>query len=49
MGLCLPMRMTAMRDARRPSGGGVTASGGDLMVERVAWGVLAEMWCHTRE
>lgn len=49
MGLCLPMRRVAMREARRPSGGGVMASGGDLMVERVAWGVFAETWCHTRE
>lgn len=38
-----------MRDARRPSGGGVTASGGDLMVLSVGWGVLAETWCQTRE
>lgn len=38
-----------MREASRPSGGGVTASGGDLMVERVGWGVEAETWCQTRE
>jgi len=43
------MRMVAIREASRPSDGGVTASGGDLTVLRVAWGVDAEMWCHTRE
>lgn len=38
-----------MRDASRPSGGGVMASGGDLTVERMGCGVLAETWCQTRE
>lgn len=38
-----------MREASRPSGGGVTAEGGDLMVLRVGCGVLAETWCQTRE
>lgn len=38
-----------MREARRPSEGGVMASGGALIVLRPVWGVEAEMWCHTRE
>jgi hypothetical protein len=38
-----------MREARRPSEGGVIASGGALTVLRVGCGVEAEMWCHTRE
>lgn len=38
-----------MRDAKRPSEGGVMASGGDLTVLRVGCGVEAEMLCHTRE
>jgi hypothetical protein len=38
-----------MRLARRPREGGVIASGGDLMVERVGCGVEAEMLCHTLE
>lgn len=38
-----------MRLARRPSEGGVIASGGDLMVLRVGCGVVAETWCHTLE
>lgn len=38
-----------MREARRPREGGVMASGGDLMVLRVGWGVEAETWCQTRE
>ncbi len=38
-----------MRDASRPSEGGVMADSGALMVERVGWGLAAEMWCHVRE
>jgi hypothetical protein len=43
------MRIVAMREASRPSEGGVTASGGDLTVLSVGWGADAEMWCHTLE
>jgi hypothetical protein len=43
------MRIVAIRDASRPSEGGVTASAGALIVLSVGWGVDAEMWCHTRE
>jgi hypothetical protein len=43
------MRTVAMREASRPSDGGVTASGGALTVLSVACGVEAEMWCHTLE
>jgi hypothetical protein len=38
-----------MREARRPSEGGVMASGGALMVERVGCGWEAEIECHTLE
>jgi hypothetical protein len=43
------MRSVAIREASRPSDGGVTASGGALMVLSVGCGVAAEMECHTRE
>jgi len=35
------MRMTAMRDASRPRGGGVSSAGG-FFVERVGWRAFAE-------
>lgn len=42
-----------MREARRPSEGGVRSGEVDAtlgrMVLRAWWGVLAEMWCHVRE
>lgn len=45
MGLCLPHRIVAIREASRPSEGGVTLG----CVESVGCGVEAEMWCHVRE
>jgi hypothetical protein len=53
MGLCLPIRRMAIREASRPKEGGWReldwGEGRGRIVERAWWGVVAEMWCQVRE
>lgn len=48
IGLCFPIRRTAIREARRPRDGawrsGEVGDGRGAMEERAWWGVAADTW-----